>query len=95
MAERSVLSLHRYTSRPVGTHSTVYAIALRWPVDNQLYLDAPITTSATNVTLLGYPTPLKWSPASLEGIRINVPALDENELPCKWAWVFRIEGLEF
>ena len=76
----------RYTSKA----DAVYAIALEWPLD-ELTLGAPISTSGTQVTMLGYEGEFNWKPATDKGgIIISVPCIPANQLKSKWAWVFTL-----
>ena len=85
-------AFYRYTSKP----DVVYAIALEWPTTVALNLSEPITTPLTTVTLLGLPdVKLSWkslTPSS--GIMITIPPLSVAEMPCQWAWVFRMSHVE-
>ncbi|KAL5013416.1 hypothetical protein ScPMuIL_007686 [Solemya velum] len=78
-----------YTMKP---GPVVYATVLTWPGSN-LTLGAPTSTSATVISLLGFPGNLNWKPASPSGVIINIPPIPINKMPCKWAWVFKMEGL--
>ena len=88
----------RYTNKTVNGQTTVYAILLKWQADNNVILGAPIPSSQTTVvSMLGYKsgTKFSWKPAATpQGMEIIVPALPEIALPCKWAWVFKLEGLQ-
>ncbi|CAH1777645.1 unnamed protein product [Owenia fusiformis] len=88
-----------YTSQVDEKSTTVYAILLDYPsqtAQNQLIvnLGEPITSPATNVTLVGYPKLLKWSPIGDSGISIIWPDLNFNQVPCKHAWVLRLDGVK-
>jgi len=85
----------RYTSKLSGSDtSVVYAISLAWPKDGQLILGAVHSTSQMTVTMLGYKASLKWdSRGAGEGIVVYVPAIPDNEMPCLWAWAFKLENL--
>ena len=84
------LSFHRYTAKP----GIVYATVLRWPENNVLTLGAPITIpDTTTVTLLGYVGMFDWVGLSGGGINITIPDIPFYKMPCKWAWVFMLEGL--
>ena len=72
---------------------SVYAITLKWPKGPQFQLGAPQPSPQTKVTLLGYPQPITWSWAQLAGLQINVPVIPFDEMPCQWAWVFRLDNL--
>ncbi|CAG5131393.1 unnamed protein product [Candidula unifasciata] len=76
-----------------GTVINVYAIVLSWPESSNLTLASPVTTANTTVTMLGYNTPFKWSPLPNSGLQIQIPAIPFNQLPCKWAWVFKLTGI--
>ena len=82
----------RYTSKTDAT----YAIALEWPSAGMLNLSAPIPTASTTVTLLGLPdVKLSWKTlVEHNGIMITVPHLSVAELPCKWAWVFKMTDIK-
>ena len=80
--------LHRYTIQK-GYPDTVYALVLKWP-KGQLHLGAPVPTSGTLVTLLGYAEPFKWSVSGGSGMIIDIPPLSVTEVPCLWAWVFKL-----
>ena len=87
---------YRYTNKTVGGQTTVYAIVLKWPTGNTLTLGSPFPSAqTTTVSLVGYDSGVKfsWKPSGTQGMVITVPAIVENMLPCKWAWVFKLEGL--
>jgi len=67
-----------------------YAICLTWP-EKELVLDVPKPNG--EVTLLGHGQPLK---SAYEGgkLRIEVPALSVNQLPCRHAHVFKLTAVE-
>lgn len=83
----------RYTKRVIDDQTSVYAIALKWPHNNKLQLAGPITGDITNVTMLGYNTPMKWTADPSGGIHIDIPFISYKDMPCKWAWVFKMTGL--
>ncbi|GFO17386.1 alpha-l-fucosidase-like [Plakobranchus ocellatus] len=75
--------------------TTVYALLLTWPKTEILILADPVPSTATRVTLLGVSQPLSWSAAEQgKGIKIAVPSLPINKMPCKWAWVLKLEDLQ-
>jgi len=78
----------RYTSKPGVT----YAIVLDWPKTDTLTLGVPIPTEATVITLLGLPdVKFPWKQISeYKGVIIAIPPLPVSDLPCQWAWVFRM-----
>ena len=68
----------------------VYAIALKWP-GRELVLAEPKPSKNAVVTMLGYPTSLKWH--EKEGkLHIQVPQLSVDELPCRYAYAFKLTG---
>ncbi|XP_067044468.1 alpha-L-fucosidase-like [Acropora muricata] len=81
-----------YTSK----EGAVYAIALEWPSSGVLTLTLPIPSSSTSVTMLGLPDvdlPWKAMPGK-SGIMVMLSQLTLDELPCKWAWVFKMTGVK-
>ncbi|XP_015750462.1 PREDICTED: alpha-L-fucosidase-like [Acropora digitifera] len=78
-----------YTSKA----GAVYAISLEWPAKGVLNLSAPKPSASTKVTLLGLPSlKLNWK-SGKNGIMIMIPNLNIAELPCQWAWVFKMTGV--
>ncbi|XP_074606094.1 alpha-L-fucosidase-like [Acropora palmata] len=78
-----------YTSKA----GAVYAISLEWPAKGVLNLAAPKPSASTKVTLLGLPSlKLNWK-SGKNGIMIMIPNLNIAELPCQWAWVFKMTGV--
>ena len=85
----------RYTSKKSFSGVSVYAISLAWPKNGELILGAVRGTAQTTVTMLGYKDSLKWdSRAPAVGIVVHVPAIHENEMPCQWAWTFKLDNVE-
>ena len=78
----------RYTSKG----DAVYAICLNWP-GPELVLSAPKPGSGTVVTILGRDEPLNWEIAG-GNMRIEVPPLSVDEVPCSHAYVFKLAGAE-
>jgi len=78
----------RYTSKK----DTVYAICLEWPGRN-LLLNNPRPAEKTVVTLLGINQPLEWKMS--EGkMKIEVPLLSVEEMPCSFAYVFKLTPVD-
>lgn len=69
---------------------------LDWPKADTLSLGVPIPTEATNITLLGLPdVKFPWKQMSADkGIIITIPPLSVSDLPCQWAWVFRMTNVK-
>ncbi len=90
------LSFFRYTSKD----NHVFAIALKWPRSGRLVLGDVTPTSKTRVRMLDTEKNLKWTHRSEHknektGIVIHVPAIPVSELPCLWAWVFKLSHIEW
>ncbi|XP_046360949.2 alpha-L-fucosidase-like [Haliotis rufescens] len=83
-----------YTSKKSSTGISVYAIVLSWPVGYKLELAAPQPGPATTVTLLGYPGNFGFKAGATKGMTVMVPAISDDRMPCKWAWVFRLDNLK-
>jgi len=75
-----------------GTGLSVYAFLLSWPANGILTLMAPAPATKTTVSLLGYDVPLMWASHGT-GMDVLMPMIGANELPCKWAWVLKIDNL--
>ena len=71
----------------------VYAIVLFWPEGPILSLGSVHPTSMTKVTLLGYNTTVDWIKSPSGGIDIIMPHIPISKMPCLWAWVFRMQGV--
>ena len=81
----------RYTSKP----DTVYAILLEWPLTDELTLGVPISTSGTQVTMLGYEGEFNWKPATDKGgMIVTFPSIPVSKLPCQWAWALKLENVK-
>jgi alpha-L-fucosidase len=70
-------------------HGNLYAIALEWPADNKLILNIDPPASGSKVTLLGRDGNLPWKFENGKMI-IDLNPVKVSELPCEWAWVFKI-----
>ncbi|KAK3102504.1 hypothetical protein FSP39_011859 [Pinctada imbricata] len=81
-----------YTMKSTPSGHSVYAISLSWP-DDHLLLGAPIASTATVVTLLGYDGHFDYSVGTSSGIDIVIPPIAWNKLPCRSAWVFKLTGI--
>lgn len=88
----SLFYIYRYTSQISGNDVTVYAILLFWPDDNTITLGAPVPSSTTVISMLGYSGNFDWKPYD-GGIQVTIPTISINELPCNDAWVLKLEGL--
>ena len=77
---------------------SVYAFLLVWPKGStEISLGAPITTSNTQVTLLGSNIgPLKWRPLNgTDGIIIDVSNVEAYSLESDWAWTFKLPNTKY
>eukprot|EP00105_Crassostrea_gigas_P005877 XP_011419622.1 PREDICTED: alpha-L-fucosidase [Crassostrea gigas] len=83
-----------YTTKKQGNSTAVYGIVTFWPQDNKILLGVPVTTATTRVTMLGVKEPLKWSVFKNVAMQIEFPVLSYNQMPCKWAWVIKMENLK-
>ncbi|KAL5017980.1 hypothetical protein ScPMuIL_003702 [Solemya velum] len=82
-----------YTAKNSTSGTSVYAILLKWP-GKSLILGSPITSSVTTVNLLGYPEFFNWEADPSGGMKIEIPPISYNEMPCQWAWVLKLQGLK-
>lgn len=78
----------RYTSKG----NDVYAICLAWP-GPELMLNAPKARADTKITLLGKTGELMWSNSNGQ-LRIQIPALSVDEVPCRHAYVLKLSGVD-
>lgn len=72
--------------------SDVYAILPKYPDYQLIIKDIPVT-SATKVTMLGTDKKLEWKKSG-DGIVVMPPALTYSEVPCRYAWVLKITGVQ-
>ncbi|KAM5248616.1 tissue alpha-L-fucosidase [Ctenodactylus gundi] len=79
-----------YTSKD----SAVYAIFFQWPENRTLYLESPITTSSTRVTMLGVQEELKWARDPSKGLLVYLPLLPAPALPSEYAWTLKLTGVQ-
>jgi len=78
----------RYTSKG----QDLYALCLAWP-GCELVLESPKPSEATVVTLLGKPGSLPWKTQDGK-MRIEVPPLSVDDVPCRYAYVFKLTGVQ-
>lgn len=74
-----------FTHKP----GALYCILPKYPKESVVIKGIHPDPSA-RITLLGYPHVLNWA-RTKEGIRVEVPFLTPDELPCDHAWVIRVE----
>jgi alpha-L-fucosidase len=70
-------------------NGNLYAIALEYPADNRLILEIENPGKQMKVRMLGRAGDLPWKYENGTMI-INLDPVRVAELPCEWAWVFRI-----
>ncbi|KAK2160601.1 hypothetical protein LSH36_129g00052 [Paralvinella palmiformis] len=84
-----------YTSKKNSAGGVdVYAITLEWPANGVLQLGAVSAATHTQVTLLGYPKPIKYRQQT-KGLLINVPFIPISAMPCQWGWTFKLSNLKY
>ena len=83
------LFISRYTSKKGSAGTTVYAISLTWP-RSSLVLGAPRVSPDTKVTLLGYQGNISYKKHASGGIELEIPLIYMDDIPCQWAWSFKI-----
>ncbi|XP_014260742.1 alpha-L-fucosidase [Cimex lectularius] len=74
-----------YTS--ASDDGALYAIMLRWPKTNMLYLGCVNSTQKVQVTMLGFKQQLPTSAGRL--MKISLP--DKSLISWEWGWVLKIE----
>ena len=73
----------------------LYAHMIKWPRGSALHLNAPVVTSQTTVSLLGYEEEvLRWEPDTEQGFAIRLPSLTPDLIPCEHAWVLVLTGID-
>lgn len=77
----------RYTSKG----NAIYAICFDWP-KGELVLASPQVDKDVKATLLGYQETLKCRKEG-EKLHIEIPALTIDEVPCRHAYVVKLEGV--
>ncbi|MCD9023765.1 alpha-L-fucosidase [Cohnella silvisoli] len=77
----------RYTYR----EGTLYAIALRWP-GKQLVLQNLRLSGDARISMLGWNESLSYEETTQE-LLIRMPAIAIDSVPCRHAYVFKIEGV--
>ncbi|VDI33822.1 alpha-L-fucosidase [Mytilus galloprovincialis] len=83
-----------YTMQKTTSGTNVYAILLDWPDKNYLYLNAPVASSSTSITMLGYSGYFSYSKVQPSGINITLPVISFSKIPSTDAWVFKLTDLK-
>ncbi len=83
----------RFTSSK--DNKTLYAIVLGWPTKNlefsSLLVKGKMASAA--ISLLGYSKPIAHKVVDGK-LTLNMPMIDEDSRPCKYAFVFKLEGFD-
>jgi alpha-L-fucosidase len=69
----------------------LYVITPRWPGEKLVVKDVEVS-SDTTVTMLGVAQPIRWD-RSGSALTIHVPALSVDDVPCRYAYVFKVTGV--
>jgi alpha-L-fucosidase len=71
----------------------IYALCLKWP-GKTLTLKTVQARPGSEITLLGFPKPLKWHNDREQGLVIQIPdsLQEESQRPCQFAYAFQIAG---
>ncbi|XP_013409767.1 alpha-L-fucosidase isoform X1 [Lingula anatina] len=82
-----------YTSKQTTSGLVIYVHLLKWPQSETLLLKTPKAKATTKVTWLGFSKAIqhKTDPSALT---VVMPRVFLHEIPCQWAWVFKLEGFE-
>jgi len=70
-------------------NGSLYAISLEWPADNKLMLNIEKPDPGIKISLLGRDGNLPWIFENGKVI-VDLSPVKISELPCEWAWVFKI-----
>ncbi len=70
-------------------NGNLYAIILEWPDDNKLTLNIERPVAGSEISMLGRNGNLPWKYESGKVI-VNLTPVKIAELPCEWAWVFKV-----
>jgi len=85
----------RFTQSKDG--KILYAIALGWPKESELTLQTVKVngrTATAGVKMLGYKGTINYRVNDQNKLIIELPKLSEKDLPCKYAYAFRISGFD-
>lgn len=77
-----------FTKKP----DTLYAITPGWPKDKLVLKDVK-SVRGSKVTLLGRGGTVQWTQSGNDVI-IDVPGLSVDELPCRYAYTFKVTGVQ-
>lgn len=71
--------------------NTVYAVAPQLP-EGKFLIKGVNPSAATTVQMLGLKKPLAFKKVK-DGIEVTVPKLSVKEVPCEYAWTFKVSGV--
>ncbi len=71
---------------------TLYCICPKYPAGKMIIKDVQ-STGKTAISMLGNTGQLKWKQVG-KNIEVQVPAINPSELPCQYAWTFRVTGIK-
>lgn len=80
-------SMYQYLAYTYNNNS-LYAICMKWP-EEELALDIKPPQKDAKISLLGYDKLLTWVYKNNK-LHIDVSGIYYNNMPCNYAWVFRI-----
>ena len=79
----------RYTASADG--KTINAFLMNWS-GRQLNIRQIKPTDGSKIKMIGYDADLNWKYDAKKGLIVELP--DQVNLPCKYVWVLKIEGIE-
>lgn len=82
-----------YTKKTNADGTFVYAIVMDWPKNDKLDLRAAQPTDGTKVSWLGYQGNIEWQRGADGGMSLTLPKMSMGQIPCQWAWTFKITNL--
>ncbi|HQI26972.1 MAG TPA: alpha-L-fucosidase C-terminal domain-containing protein, partial [Sedimentisphaerales bacterium] len=70
---------------------TLYVITPRWPGEKLVMKDIEVSPN-TVVTMLGVAQSIRWDRSGSD-LTIHVPAMSVDDVPCRYAYVFKVTGV--
>ena len=97
--DKAKYDIAELTGKPIGDKAvieaffttkgdTLYVITPRWPGEKLVVKDIEVSSN-TAVTMLGVAQSIRWD-RSGSAVTIRVPSLSVDEVPCRYAYVFKI-----
>lgn len=83
-----------YVARNMDGKMNVYAFVLEWPANGSLIMADLQNSPQLKITMIGYKgrKAFTWNSRPQGGVVANLPSLTPAEIPCKWAWVLKLEN---